>query len=277
MNWERSFGWSGLILLIALLGCNPKSAHVNHEDLESELRRGIGGEPASLDPGRAVDTFSYEVIRDLYEGLATESPDGKIQPGVAVSWSVNATGTQYTFQLRHDAKWSNGTNIRAQNFVDAWRRVVTPKYGSPVADLLRPISHAAAIIAGRLPPTALGVSAARDDLLVVELEQPAPYFLQLLTHSATFPIYSEAAATVHTGQNWVSNGPYVLVNWIPGASLTLERNSHYWDRRSVRIKKIQYFFVPDENSEFRQYRAGELDITQTVPSSALPLSSKTIF
>ena len=198
LNWERSFGWSGLILLIALLGCNPKSAHVNHEDLESELRRGIGGEPASLDPGRAVDTFSYEVIRDLYEGLATESPDGKIQPGVAVSWSVNATGTQYTFQLRHDAKWSNGTNIRAQNFVDAWRRVVTPKYGSPVADLLRPISHAAAIIAGRLPPTALGVSAARDDLLVVELEQPAPYFLQLLTHSATFPIYSEASCYCHT-------------------------------------------------------------------------------
>src|ERR1700677_3667111 len=125
-------------------GCHPESRN-NHEAPvnPTTLRRGIGGEPSSLDPGVASDTFSYEVIRDMYEGLATESADGQILPGVASSWSVDQTGTEYTFNLRHDAKWSNGSPVRAQDFVVAWRRVVDPKLASQVADFFRPIAHAA--------------------------------------------------------------------------------------------------------------------------------------
>jgi oligopeptide transport system substrate-binding protein len=266
-----------LVILAGMFGCHSKtapSAQANPPINAELLRRGIGGEPASLDPGQAGDTFSFEVIRDLYEGLATESPEGEVEPGVAVSWSINPTSTKYTFQLRHNARWSNGKNVRAQDFVFAWRRVVDPKRASPVADFLRPIAHAAEIISGRLSPTLLGVYAVQDDILVVQLEQPAPYFLQLLTHTATFPIYSEESASAHTPQNWVSNGPYVLSNWTPGASITLTKNPQYWDRSSIQIKQIAYFPIADENSELRQYRAGQLDVTQTVPSSALPLVRK---
>jgi len=222
-----------------------------------------------LDPGEAADTFSFEVIRDLYEGLAIETPDGDVVPGVASSWTVNASGTQYTFQLRPDAKWSNGTRVRAKDFVDAWRRVVDPKRGSPVADTLRPVARAAAIILGRLPPSSLGVTAVRDDLLVVDLDRPAPYFAQLLTHSATFPVYSDETAKSHSPINWVSNGPYVLANWTPGSNLKLQQNLSYWDRMNVRVPTVEYVPIPDENAEYRQYRAGELDLTQSVPSGAL--------
>jgi oligopeptide transport system substrate-binding protein len=247
-------------------GQSPQTTH-NTDSLV--LRRGIGGEPASLDPAQAADTFSFEVIRDLYEGLATESPDGTVLPGVASSWTVDPSGTRYTFQLRPDARWSNGTQVRAKDFVEAWRRVVDPQRGSPVADTLRPVAGAAAIIAGRLPPSSLGVTAARDDLLVVNLDQPAPYFPQVLTHSATFPVYSEETANSHNPKKWVSNGPYVLLDWTPGSNLKLRRNSWYWDRNNVRISNVEYIPIPDENAEFRQYRAEELDITQSVPSSAL--------
>jgi oligopeptide transport system substrate-binding protein len=271
--WMRWVGIAlGLLALLASQGCDSNSSRSAGTIRASDnqvLNRGIGGEPASLDPGEATDTFSFEVIRDLYEGLATELPDGTVVPGVASSWTVSAAGTQYTFQLRSDAKWSNGMRVRARDFVEAWRRVVDPKRASPVADTLRPVAGAAAIILGRLPPSSLGVTAARDDLLIVDLERPAPYFPQLLTHSATFPVYSEESAKSHNANNWISNGPYTLLNWTPGSNLTLRRNSWYWDSANVRISNVVYFPIPDENAEYRQYRAGQLDITQSVPSSAL--------
>ncbi len=262
----------GVFALFAVQGCNSNTgptAETMDNSNYSVLRRGIGGEPASLDPGEAADTFSFEVIRDLYEGLAIETPYGDVLPGVASSWTVNPSGTQYTFQLRPDAKWSNGVRIRAKDFVEAWRRVVDPKRASPVADTLRPVAGAAAIILGRLPPSSLGVTAVRDDLLVVDLDRPAPYFAQLLTHSATFPVYSEETAKSHNPDNWVSNGPYVLANWTPGSTLRLRQNSSYWDRTNVRIPNVEYVPIPDENAEYRQYRAGQLDITQSVPTGAL--------
>jgi oligopeptide transport system substrate-binding protein len=269
-RWSVYAIW--LLPLIAALGCSSDNGSATNETLKSKnsvLRRGIGGEPASLDPGNATDIFSFEVIRDLYEGLASESPDGTVVPGVASSWTVDSSGTKYTFKLRPDARWSNGAPVRAQEFVEAWRRVVDPKRASPVADTLRSVAGAAAIIAGRLPSSSLGVSAARDDLLIVNLERPAPYFPQLLTHSATFPVYSEETARTHNPNIWISNGPYVLSSWTPGSSLKLRQNSSYWDRAKVRIPRVEYIPIADENAEFRQYRADQLDITQSVPNGAL--------
>ncbi|MGA2397943.1 MAG: peptide ABC transporter substrate-binding protein [Steroidobacteraceae bacterium] len=260
-----------LIVLLLFAGCHPKSGNDHEAPVDvTTLRRGIGGEPSSLDPGVAGDTISYQVIRDLYEGLATESPEGQILPGVASSWSVDSTGTEYTFNLRHDAKWSNGMPVRAQDFVAAWRRVVDPKRASQVADFFRPIAHAAEIISGKSSPDQLGVLAVRDDLLIVRLQQPAPYFLQLLTLTASFPIFSEQAASSHSPQEWVSNGPYVLASWVPAGNLKLTKNRRYWDAGKVRIQNVEYVPTTDDNAELRQYRAGQLDITQTIPSSALP-------
>jgi len=253
-------------------GCHAKSEqHARASSLENAvtLRRGIGGEPGTLDPGAAADSFSLEVLGDLYEGLTAESPDGTVVPGVAASWNVDLTGTRYEFYLRHEARWSNGAPVRAQDFVNAWRRVVDPKHGSPVADNLRVILGAEAIISGRAMPSLLGVSAPRDDVLAVVLARPAPYFPQLLTHYSTFPMFSESAAKSHDSKSWVSNGSYVLSSWTPGGSLQLSKNPRYWDRDHVQITNVVYIPVPDENAEWLRYRAGELDLTQSVPAAAL--------
>ena len=260
----------GAPLLLAVSACNqhsspsPKSADV------LVLRRGLGGDPASLDPAGATDTFSTQVLQDLYEGLTTESPTGDVLPGVASAWTVDVTGTQYTFQLRSEARWSNGKRVTAEEFVTAWRRVVDPKQGSPVSDDLRLIAGAADIIAGRSSPNALGVAAPSDDVLTVKLIRAAPYFPQLLTHSATFPIYSDASARAHDPKVWVSNGPYVLSAWQPATRLELSKNETYWDRLNVHIPRIQYLVAPDQNSQLANYRAGQIDITDTVPSNAIP-------
>ena len=190
-------------------------------------------------------------------------------PGVAASWTVDPTGTKYEFHLRHDARWSNGAPVRAQDFVNAWRRVVDPKQGSPVADNLRVIAGAEAIIAGRANLESLRVSAPRDDVLAVALTRPTPYFPQLLTHYSTYPVYSESVAKSHDSKTWVSNGAYVLSSWTPGGTLQLAKNQMYWDRDHIRITNVVYVPLPDENTEWLRYRAGDLDLTQSVPTAAL--------
>jgi oligopeptide transport system substrate-binding protein len=238
-------------------------------DTTETLRRGLGGEPGSLDPAAAADSFSLEVLGDLYEGLTAESDHGNIVPGAADSWTVDSTGTRYEFHMRHDARWSNGESVRAQDFVNAWRRVVDPKQASPMADNLRIIHGAENIIAGHAIPSSLGVTAVSNDRLLVELTRPAPYFLELLTHSCTFPVFSESAAKSHDSKTWVSNGAYVLVRWEPGGTLRMVKNPSYWGRDHVGIENVVYVPLPDENAEWLRYRAGQLDLTQNVPAAAL--------
>ncbi len=253
------------LALATLFACGQRGKPTSPE---STLRRGLGGEPSTLDPMAAADNFSFEVLRDLYEGLTTESPNGDIVPGVASSWTVDESGRQYTFQLRSDARWSNGVRVRAQDFVAAWHRVVDPKRASPVADDLRLIAGAAAIIGGNAPPSTLGVFAISDDVLRVNLEQPAPFLPQLLTHSAAYPIYSDASASSRNAGAWISNGPYILSAWSPGITVELVQNRHYWDRANVHIPRIQYQ-IADEYSQYARYRAGQLDMTDTVPANAV--------
>ena len=236
----------------------------------SVLRRGLSGDLSSLDPAAAADTFSILVLQDLYEGLTAESPTGSAIPAVASSWSVDPAGTRYTFHLRPDAHWSNGRPVRAQDFVVAWRRVLDPKQGSPVADDLRLISGAGAIILGKAAPETLGVAAPSDDLLIVNLSQPAAYLPQILAHSAAFPVYSDAAARTHSAGEWVSNGPYVLSQWQPGTALELTKNPAYWDKANVHIPTVEYQVTSDDGAQYARYRAGQIDLTDSVPANMLP-------
>jgi oligopeptide transport system substrate-binding protein len=257
---------SGL-LAIYLSCCSTQTDKPGTAEL---LRRGLAGEPASLDPAEAADNFSFQVLQDLYEGLTIESADGDVLPGAASSWAIDQTGTEYTFHLREGARWSNGKPVRAQEFVFAWRRVLEPARGSQVSDDLRLISGAPEIIAGHQPTSTLGAFAINDNTLLVKLARPAPYLPQLLAHSATFPVYSDDSAHSHASGTWISNGPYTLKAWLPGTLLGLQKNQEYWDRKNVHIEKVEYRIASDQNSQLTQYRAGQLDITDIVPANAIP-------
>lgn len=248
--------------------CSPSANVTAPAAGNPTLHRGLGGEPGSLDPALAGDSFSSAILRDVYEGLTTAGPDGSIVPGIAESWTVSEDGTRYVFKLRRDAKWSNGEPVRAEDFLRAWKRELDRGTGSPVVDDLRIIAGAKEIIAGRAFPDALKVTVAGPDELVVILEAPAAYFLELLTHSALFPIYSDEAAKSHGGASWVSDGPYVLKSWTPGGSIELGKNPNYYARDSVAIPNVEYVPVPNDQSELQRYRAGQLDITESVPTAA---------
>jgi oligopeptide transport system substrate-binding protein len=257
-----------LSLLFSIVSCgeSPSAAMIATKQI---LHRGLSGEPSTLDPAQSADTFSTQVVLDLYEGLTSEAPSGEAKPALARRWEVDEAGVTYTFHLRPDARWSNGERLRADDFVRAWRRAVDPKTGSPVAEDLAIIRGADDIIAGKQLPSTLGVEAPSDELLVIHLTRPAPFLPGLLTHSSTFPIFSESIAKAHGPEGWVSNGPYTLVQWLPGTSIRLTKNPMYWDQRKVPDSDIEYQFASNETSQYTRFRAGELDVTDVVPSNAL--------
>jgi oligopeptide transport system substrate-binding protein len=236
---------------------------------ERFLVRGNGPEPDSLDPQRARNVESSSVLRDMYEGLTTVGRDGAPAPGVATDWSVSADGLRWTFRLRDGARWSNGDPVVAEDFVAAMRRLVDPATASQYAQVVDAIRNAAPIIAGRMPPGSLGVSAPDLRTVVVDLENPTPYLPGLMSHWSTMPVHRTSlerhgAAFVKPG-NHVSNGAFRLVDWVQGSHVELERNRSYWNDAANRIDRLRWVSQSDENAEYKRWRSGELHVTYTVP------------
>jgi oligopeptide transport system substrate-binding protein len=233
------------------------------------LRRGNGAEPQSLDIHAVQGVPEAHLLRDLYEGLITEAADGRHIPGAAESWIASQGGTVYTFRLRPDGKWSNGDPVTADDFVFAFRRGMTPATASPYAFLMYPVKNGRAVTAGKRAPDALGVRAIDDLTLEITLERPTPYFLGQLTHYFAYPLHRASVASGERG--WtrpgklVSNGAYVLAEWTPQSHITLRRNRHFHDAANVRIDTVRFVPTEDASAELKRYRAGELDLTATVP------------
>ncbi len=256
----------GMAVLVGVSGCSPPK---HAAPRVSVLRRGLSGEPSTLDPAAVSDTFSGDVVRDTYQGLTMESASGEAIPGVASAWTVDASGTVYTFTLRPDARWSNGKPVQAQDFIRSMKRAVDPKENSPVADNLRLIAGASDILAGKASVDSLGVSSPSASILQIKLVAPATYFPLLLSNTVAFPIFSADTVKRHDAASWVSNGAYVLESWNPGSSIRLKRNEYYWDKAHVQISEVEYQFSADEASQFARYRSGSLDVTDSVPSNAI--------
>lgn len=237
------------------------------------LRRGLPGEPRTLDPQLADDDFSFAVLRDLYEGLTSENASGQVVPGAAASWTLDATGTVYTFHLRPQAKWSNGDRITASEFVQGLRRAVDPKTASGSAGLLAVIKGATDIIAGKSNVTQLAVTAVDESSVQISLEHPAPFILQVLSQpiAAPFHVNEDTGSEKYAGP---FNGAYVLVNRVTGSYIDLVRNSKYWNSSKVSIKRVRYVNAESEATELREYVAGDIDLTFSIPLPDLDRISK---
>ena len=234
---------------------------------------GNGADPQTLDPHRAQGVPESNIGRSLFEGLIAEAPNGDLIPGVAESWDVSEDDKVYTFHLRENARWSNGDPVKASDFVFGMRRSVDPATLSVYSFILAPIENAQAIIAGELPPDRLGVTALDDRTLEIRLENPTPYFLGLLTHSASYAVHPASVeehgeAYVRPG-NLVSNGAYQLAEWVVQSHVKLVKNPHYWNADSVTIEEVYFHATEDTAGELKRFRAGELDMTETIPKSQL--------
>ncbi|HLH22841.1 MAG TPA: peptide ABC transporter substrate-binding protein [Chloroflexota bacterium] len=225
-------------------------------------------EPPTLDPGLAADAVSIDVISQLFEGLVSFDDQGAVHPVQAEAWQVSDDGRQYTFRLRDGVRWSDGQPVTARDYEYAWKRNIDPKTASDYANALYPILNAQRIHQQGADPDTLGVRAVDDRTLVVQLEEPAAYFLRLVSTWTFFPL--PRWAVERSPDAWteassiVTNGPFKLESWRHDQDLTLVRNDDYWGNKPTLTRAVFKIF-PDgaEEQMLAAYEAGELDMSTT--------------
>jgi oligopeptide transport system substrate-binding protein len=236
---------------------------------QTVLVRGNGPDPDSLDPHKARSWEAMVVLRDLFECLTRLDAGAASVPAAAERWTVSDDGLVYVFTLRENLKWSSGEALVAEDFAAGMRRLVDPATASQYAQVVDVILNAPEIIAGRKPPTDLGVAAADARTLTVTLSTPAPYLPGLMAHPSTAPLHRPSLEKL--GERFaragdqVSNGAFVLEEWLHGSFIRARRNPHYWNAPAVKLEAVKYAQIADENAELRAYRAGELHCTAVVP------------
>jgi oligopeptide transport system substrate-binding protein len=231
---------------------------------ESVLHRGNAGEPQTLDQAQTSINIEAFILKDLYEGLTVYDAAGKIIPGAAESWTLSDDGVTYTFKLRENAKWSDGSPVTAQDFEFSFKRIEDPKTAAGYANILYPIKNAEKVNKGEAPVDQLGVKAVDDKTLEVTLEQPTPFFLELLAHQTALPV--SKASVEKNGADFVkpgtmvSNGAFKLVSHVPNDSLVVEKNASYWDAANVKLDKVIFYPIDDQAASVRRFEAKEMDL-----------------
>lgn len=246
------------------------SANLAATSPKETLRVDIGAEIPTFDPAIAEDGNTYRVTNDLFAGLIDFDQSNRPIPGMARSWEITPDGKTYTFHLRDNLKFSDGSPIKASDFVYSWQRLVDPKLGSSYAFLLKDVVNGASIIAGKAPATSLGISAPDDKTVVVKLTHPSNAFLSYLTVPNVFVV--SRANLEKFGESWtlpqnmVTSGAYTLKDHVLNGYILTQKNPEFYQESMVQIKYIKYFPFVDANASLSNFKTGDLDTTwQNVP------------
>lgn len=262
-----------LVLTAVLAGCggqntasNSSSSSTNSgKQSQQVLNLNLGDEPPTLDPQKATDVVSFDILNDVLDGLTRYNKDGKIEKGsgLAKDWDVSKDGLTYTFHLR-DAKWSDGNPITAQDFEYAWKRALDPKTASQYAYQLYYIKGAEEYNSGKGSADQVGVKALDDKTLQVTLKAPTPQFLGLTAFPTYMPleksVYEKYGDKIGSDANtMVYSGPFIVKSWEHEQSITLEKNPNYWDKDNVKLQTINFSIIKDNNTLVQNYDSGSLD------------------
>jgi oligopeptide transport system substrate-binding protein len=260
----------GLVAVLAACGQN-QTANAPAQG-ETVLNRGNPSEPDSLDHHFTTSTTEHAIIGELIIGLTTDDPEGKPIPGAAERWETSDDGLTWTFHLR-DHNWSDGMPVTAEDFVYAWRRVLDPKTAAPYALILYDVKNARAVNGGQMPVEQLGVRAIDAKTFEVQLEHPAAYFPTLVKHMTAFPVPRHVVERLgrewSAAGNYVGNGPYSLVSWTPNDNVTLRKNPRFYDAANVKIDRVVFHAVNDDNAGLRRFRAREFDTLDGIPADQI--------
>ncbi|WP_289136167.1 peptide ABC transporter substrate-binding protein [uncultured Brevibacillus sp.] len=241
------------------------------------LRLNLHSEPPTGDPGLAEDTTSGAIILATFDGLTRIGSDEKPHEAAAESYTVSDDKLTYTFKIR-DHKWSNGDPVTAHDFEYAWKRALDPKTASNYAYQLYYIKNGEKANKGEAKLDDVGVKALDDKTLEVKLENPTPFFLELLAFRTYFPVNQKV---VQANEKWagdakthIGNGPFKIESWEHKSKLVIVKNDNYWDKDNVKLDKIEFSMVEDENTELSMFDNGELDWagspTSDLPTDAIP-------
>uniref|UniRef100_UPI003F4B1B4E peptide ABC transporter substrate-binding protein n=1 Tax=Brachyspira catarrhinii TaxID=2528966 RepID=UPI003F4B1B4E len=229
------------------------SCHKEPKNILNELTVSVGPEPQTIDPTKnsAVDAMIYTT--HLFENLTIRDENNNIIPGAAESWTSSNNNTIYIFNIRSNAKWSDGMDLKANDFAYAWKRIVDPKNGASYSILLDVIKNASDIMMGNKDKETLGVKALDDKTLYVELEYPVPYFAEMVAHTAYTPLREDIVSKNEDGwtldaNTMVGNGAFQIVRWDHNSRLVVRKNTDYWNYKEIKPDIINFEFIDNDNT-----------------------------
>lgn len=255
--------------LLVLLGCTGKGAIP-----KNTLQLNLGGEPHSLDPRKARELGALTLSSHFFEGLTRIGPD--LQPHMAMAKEVlvSRDRLKYKFLLR-EAKWSDGSVVCANDFVESWKRLLDSSFPSPTAFHLYVIKGAKERREGKGNLVPFGAVAIDEKTVLVELVHPTAHFLEMLALPVFFPVHQRVdLETPHWAESvdqFVSNGPFLFKEWRHNDQIVAVKNPTYWDAESVSLEEIRFCML-DEKTELTLFEKGELQWAGS-PLSTLSLDA----
>lgn len=259
-----------------LLGCAKKVTNVERGIAANELYIGIGTEPAALDPHLTTGLTEYSVMLALFEGLTTLHPETmRVEAGVAKEWTLSEDRLRYTFKIDPEARWSNGDSVTAEDFIFSYERILNPALGAPYAYMLYPMAGAEDYNKGISKDfKTVGLHAPNSATLVIDLEAPTPYFLNMLSHNTWWPVHpptilkhgksTDRISKWTKPKNFVGNGPFTLKRWRLNNGIYATKNPYYRDLNAVSLNGIHFLPIAVQSEE-RAFRAGHLHLTSSIP------------
>jgi len=240
---------------------------------EVVYNRGNAADPESLDPHKTSTVYEAAILRDLFEGLVMQDAKSNLIPGAAESWTLSDDGTVYTFKLRKDGVWSDGSPVTADDFVYSFRRLLDPATAAEYASMLYVVKNGEAVNNGKAKPEELAVRAVDPSTFEVTLNSPTPYFLEMLTHQSTYPV--NKASIDKLGNDWIkpgnliSNGAFTLAEFVPGDHVKLVKNPKFHDAANVKIDTVNFINTEDRSTAMKRFEAGEIDTNEDIPTEQL--------
>ncbi len=234
----------------------------------------VGPSPETIDPALNSAVDGANMIIHAFEGLLKFDKDNNIVPGVAESYDISDDGITWTFHLRDGLKWSDGSDLTAEDFVYSWKRVADPETAAPYGyDLLNYVKGYEEAEAGNVD--ALAVSAPDAKTFVVELNSPCVYFDKICAFAVMVPV--QKATIEANGEAWTTNpdtyitdGPYLMTEYTDGAQIVFQKNPNYWDAGSITFDTIVWHLIEDSNAAYAAYQNGDISMIKDVPTEEIP-------
>ncbi|MGR6687078.1 peptide ABC transporter substrate-binding protein [Furfurilactobacillus rossiae] len=259
-----AMGATATLSVLTLAACGNKGASGH----KGELNLMETAEMPTLDPSIATDDVSMTALSNTFSGIYRIGKDAKPQNELATKTTESKDGLHWTFDLRHGTKWSNGDPVTAQDFVYSWQRTNSPKTGSQYAYLFEGVKNADAVQSGKMKPSALGIKADGKYKLSVTLSKPIPYFKLLLGFPSFFPQDKKAVDKYgkkygQTSATQVYNGPFKVQGYKgTNAKWDWAKNNTYWDKKNVKLNKINFQVVKESSTQLNMYNSKKADLTQ---------------
>ncbi|SFG09414.1 peptide ABC transporter substrate-binding protein [Oribacterium sp. WCC10] len=234
----------------------------------------IGPSPETIDPALNSASDGANMIIHAFEGLLKFDKNNDVVGGLAESWEQSEDGLTWTFHLRPDLKWSDGSALTANDFVYSWKRIADPNTAAPYGyDLLNVIAGYEEASQGDVD--ALQVEAPDDNTFVVHLSSPCVYFDKIAAFAVTVPV--QQATIEAAGDGWttdpatyITDGPYYMTEFTDGSQIVFEKNPNYWDAENITFDKIVWHLIEDSNTSYTAYNQGEIDLIKDVPTEEIP-------